>query len=71
MGQVTGQVIGRDEVERLRGTGAVVVDVLPAEEYADEHLPGAINIPLRDLDATAAQALDRGQPVVVYCYDSQ
>jgi len=43
--------------------------VLPAAEYAEEHLPGAINIPLKSLDATSAQQLDRAKPVVVYCYD--
>jgi rhodanese-related sulfurtransferase len=30
--------------------GAQLVDVLPREEYEDEHLPRAINIPLKELD---------------------
>jgi rhodanese-related sulfurtransferase len=33
-----------------------------------EHLPGAINIPLKQLDAAAA-GLDRARPVIMYCYD--
>lgn len=56
-------------VERRLATGAQLVEVLPAEEYAEEHLPGAINIPLRHLDARGASQLDRRRPVVVYCYD--
>jgi rhodanese-related sulfurtransferase len=45
--------------------------VLPAAEYADEHLPGAINIPLKELDRETTSRLDQTRPVIVYCYDSQ
>lgn len=64
--------IGRYEVRRLLDRGAQFVEVLPRREYDEEHLPGAINIPLKELDATAAgERLDRSRPVVVYCWDSQ
>ena len=64
--------IDRDELARLlREEQAQLVEVLPADEYEDEHLPGAINIPLKTLDASAAARLDPGRPVIVYCYDSQ
>ena len=63
--------IGRDEVRRLVDGGAHLVDVLPAKEYGDEHLPGAINIPLKTLDAETTKQLDRDRPVIVYCYDTQ
>lgn len=56
-------------VKRLLDQDAQLVEALPAAEYAEEHLPGAINIPLRSLDATSAEQLDRAKPVVVYCYD--
>jgi rhodanese-related sulfurtransferase len=46
-----------------------LVEVLPAEEYNEEHLPGAINLPLKQLDASTASVLDRSRPVVVYCWD--
>jgi rhodanese-related sulfurtransferase len=36
--------IDRDEVRRLLEEGAQLVEVLPAPEYEDEHLPGARNI---------------------------
>ena len=56
-------------LNRLLSEGAQLVDVMPPEEYAEEHLPGAINIPLKTLDAESAGQLDRARPVVVYCYD--
>jgi rhodanese-related sulfurtransferase len=54
---------------RLIDEGAQLVEVLPAAEYAEAHLPNAINIPLKELDRTSASVLDRGRPIVVYCYD--
>ena len=63
--------IGTDEALRLHRAGAQFVDVLGKSEYDDEHLPGAVNIPLRQLDAEAPKVLDRGRPVVVYCFDYQ
>jgi rhodanese-related sulfurtransferase len=51
--------------------GAALVEVLPAEEYEAEHLPGAINISLQQLDRQATAVLQQDQPVIVYCYDSQ
>jgi rhodanese-related sulfurtransferase len=58
------------EVHELIAKGAQLVEVLPEAEYAETHLPGAINIPLKQLDASTAAALDRDRPVVVYCWDS-
>ena len=49
--------------------GAQLVEVLPEQEYAEEHLPGAINVPLKRLDAGSVAALDRSRAVVVYCWD--
>ena len=63
------RAIGRDEVRTLVERGAQLVEVLPGEEFRDEHLPGAINIPIRKIEE-ASKRLDRGRPVVVYCYDS-
>jgi rhodanese-related sulfurtransferase len=63
--------IYRDEVQRLLQEGAQLVEVLPAKAYEDEHLPEAINIPLRDLDLQVATILNRERPVIVYCYDAQ
>jgi rhodanese-related sulfurtransferase len=63
--------IDREELERLIADGAQLVEVLPREEYEEEHLPGAISIPLKELDAGSVGVLDRDRSVVVYCYDYQ
>ncbi len=63
--------IFRDEVRALLEEGAQLVDVLPREEYEDEHLPGAINIPLKELDRETTAKLKRDAPVIVYCHDYQ
>jgi rhodanese-related sulfurtransferase len=60
-----------EEVRRMVAGGAQLVEVLPAEEYEAEHLPGAVNIPLPQLDRQTAAALRQDQPVIVYCYDWQ
>lgn len=62
-------LIDRDRLKELVARGAQLVEVLPAKEYAEDHLPGAVNIPLRELDSGAA-GLDRGRPVIVYCWDA-
>lgn len=56
-------------MKRLLQQGAQLVDVLSEDEYEHDHLPGAINIPLKRLDATTAARLDRARPVLVYCND--
>lgn len=45
------------------------MEVLPAGEYDEMHLPGAVNIPLKILVATTTARLDPQRPVVVYCWD--
>jgi len=64
------QEIDREQVRRLMGQGAQIVDVLPAREYGEDHLPGAINLPLRKIEAEASRVLDPSRPVIVYCWDS-
>ncbi len=63
--------IFRDEVRKLVEVGVQLVEVLPREEYEDEHLPGAINIPLKELDRETTAKLRRDAPVIVYCHDYQ
>ncbi len=62
--------IGLDQLDELLAAGAQLVEVLPRSEYLEEHLPGAVNIPLRNLSAEGVKVLDAGSPVVVYCWDS-
>ena len=63
--------IGLEEMRRLVDEGAQVVEVLPQREYEEEHLPGAVNIPLKTLNEDSAAQLDKVRAVVVYCWDYQ
>jgi len=58
-----------DQLKELLAGGAQLVEVLPFEEYEEQHLPGAVSIPLKQLDAETTASLDRANPVVVYCWD--
>jgi rhodanese-related sulfurtransferase len=61
--------IDRNEVQRLLSEGAQLVEVLPREEYEEEHLPSAIHLPLRRIETEARDRLDQDRAVIVYCYD--
>ncbi len=60
----------RHAVQQLMDRGAQVVEVLPLEEFEEDHLPGAIHLPLRRIETEARSRLDPSKPVVVYCWDS-
>ena len=53
-------------LEMIETEEVQIVDVLPEAEYSEGHLPDALNIPLRTLDADTTRVLDKGKPVVVY-----
>ena len=60
----------REDVHRLVANGAVLVDVLDAAEYQQEHIAGALSLPLNQLThAQAERVLPRDRPVIVYCND--
>jgi phage shock protein E len=61
--------IDRQGLQRMVAAGAQLVEVLPAEEYAEDHLPGAISLPLRHIDAEGSKVLDKTRAVIVYCWD--
>ena len=50
---------------------AQLVEVLPAEEYEEEHLPAHPAFPLKQFDSGRLDGLDRNRPVIVYCWDYQ
>src|SRR5919197_2283250 len=59
--------VARDELmEKLHAGAVTVLDVRPPDEFALGHLPGAMNVPLRELEARLAE-LDRAQEIVAYC----
>lgn len=56
----------------LIASGAVVIDVRTADEFADRHLANAVNLPVDELSGRLAEldrlvGGDRTRPVVVYC----
>lgn len=63
--------VDREELQRLvEERNAQIVEVLPRPEYEWAHLPGAVHLPLKQLDEAAAEkVLDRRRPVIVYCND--
>ena len=63
--------VTRDEVQQLLAVGGQLVDVLPADEYTAEHIAGAVNLPLKDLNRETVARLDPTRPVIVYCWDFQ
>jgi rhodanese-related sulfurtransferase/DNA-binding transcriptional ArsR family regulator len=53
-------------MSRLRDGVVTVLDVRPQDEFALGHLPGAINVPLAELERRLSM-LDPGQEIVAYC----
>lgn len=56
----------------LIASGAVVIDVRTADEFAGGHLADAVNLPVQDLATRLAEvdrlvAGDKQRPIVVYC----
>jgi rhodanese-related sulfurtransferase/DNA-binding transcriptional ArsR family regulator len=59
--------ITRAELLQRTGDGLVtVIDVRPPEEFAAGHVPGAVNIPLGELEERLDE-LDEAQEIVAYC----
>lgn len=53
-------------LQRARNGLVTVLDVRPAEEYAAGHVPGAVNVPLTELEQYLAR-LNPDQEIVAYC----
>jgi rhodanese-related sulfurtransferase len=65
----TTQISADDLLDRLaRGEALLLVDVRSEEEFADGHVPGAINIPYGDVAARLDEIVAHGEvEVVLYC----
>lgn len=61
--------IGRERLRTLVTAGAQLVEVLPSGEYREEHLPGAMSLPLRQIDKQGTGLLEPGRALIVYCAD--
>ena len=49
------------------GEGVVVVDGRSASAYEDEHIPGAVSMPHRDISANTTASWDKSKLYVCYC----
>jgi len=58
-------------VIELQNQGAQLVEVLSRKQFDEQHLPGAISLPLSKFKSSELGRLDRNRPVVVYCWDYQ
>ncbi len=58
--------INRRTLLEMIASGAQIVDVLPEREFNSGHIPGAVNLPLKKLNAETTSILRRDKPVVVY-----
>lgn len=61
-----------DAARKLISAGAVVIDVRTADEYRDDHLQTAVNIPVQELAGRIEEVAklvtnDKARPIVVYC----
>ncbi len=63
------KLISMDDLKKKIDAGSVtVVDALGQESYEQAHLPGAINIPVTEVDQKAPSMLpDKNAEIAVYC----
>ncbi len=60
-----------DAKRLIKEKSAQLVDVRTPEEFESSKLPGAINIPLQDIDRVGVSRLLKEKPVVVFCRSGQ
>lgn len=61
------EAVSRAELlSRLEAGSVTLLDVRPEEEYIGGHLPGALNIPLKELESRLAE-LPKDSEIVAYC----
>lgn len=58
------EVIDTNQAQDIINNGAVLIDVRTSEEYVREHIPGAVNIPLDQINTIA---YDKNITIIVYC----
>jgi phage shock protein E len=60
-------LITGDEARRLVAEGAMLIDVRSPKEYANGHLPGAVNVPIDEFESHVDELIDERREMVLYC----
>jgi len=61
------EAVDREElIERVRRQSVMVIDVRPVEEFQAGHIPGAISVPLKELESRLAE-FPKDKEIVAYC----
>jgi rhodanese-related sulfurtransferase len=60
-----------DRVVELRNRGAQLVEVLARKQYDEQHIPGAVSLPLSKFSSSELAKLNKDRPLIVYCWDYQ
>ena len=65
--------ITTEELIQLKESGKPfkLVDVLSTEHFQEEHIQGAVNLPLSDIASEAMDRFDMNDEIVVYCKDEE
>jgi phage shock protein E len=59
--------ISSSDARQLVESGGLLVDVRTPGEFGAGHLPGAINLPVQDLDRRMNELGDKERSIVLYC----
>jgi len=66
---VVTQRVDAVRAQRLLRQHTTFVDVLPAAVFQQEHLPGAVSLPLETFEASQVEGFERDKALLVYCFD--
>jgi len=58
--------MGKSIAETIR-SGAKIIDVRSTEEFEDEHFPGAVNIPVNEIQKRMPELGEKDAPIIMYC----
>ena len=65
--------ITTEELKQLKDSGKPfkLVDVLSTDHFQEEHIEGAVNLPLEDIASEAMNRFDMEDEIAVYCKDKE
>lgn len=65
-------ITARELKQQLEGETTVkVVETLSREDFAKGHIPGAVNLPVADIEREAPDALSKDDKIIVYCANTE